>query len=137
MTTPNVPCRWKSRRFRIGSSDKWDSALGSQSGFEIVCECVNASGAVEKTEVVQPDLVILDISLPDMDGLEVVRRIRAVSPSTEILLCSEHPHMVRAGLKAGARRYLLKSDAVRELIVAVRTVMRRERYIRKRLAATL
>src|SRR5580700_5783455 len=98
--------------------------LGSQADFEIVCECIDASGAVEKTEEMQPDVVILDISLPDMDGLAVVRRIRTVAPSTEILLCSEHPHMVRAGLDAGARGYIVKSDAVRELIAAVRTVMR-------------
>jgi DNA-binding NarL/FixJ family response regulator len=111
--------------------------LGSQADFEIVCECVNASGAFQKTEEMQPDVVILDISLPDMDGLEVVRRIRTVSPSTEILLCSEHAHMVSAGLEAGARGYLLKSDAVRELIAAVRTVMRGERYISKKLTATL
>jgi two-component system response regulator NreC len=63
--------------------------LGSQADFEIVCECVNASGAFQKTEEMQPDVVILDISLPEMDGLEVVRRIRTGSPSTEILLCSE------------------------------------------------
>jgi DNA-binding NarL/FixJ family response regulator len=92
--------------------------LGSQADFEIVCESVDASGAVEKTEEMQPDVVILDINLPDVDGLEVVRRIRAASPSTEILLCSEHAHMVGAGLEAGARGYLLKSDAVRELIAA-------------------
>jgi DNA-binding NarL/FixJ family response regulator len=111
--------------------------LGSQADFEIVCECVNASGAVEKTEETRPDVVILDISLPDMDGLEVVRRMRAVAPLTEILLCSEHAHMVRAGLEAGARGYLLKSDAVRELIAAVRTVTRGERYISKKLTATV
>jgi DNA-binding NarL/FixJ family response regulator len=111
--------------------------LGSQADFEIVCECVDASGAIEKTGEMQPEVVILDISLPDMDGLEVVRGIRTVSPLTKILLCSEHAHMVRAGLDAGARGYLLKSDAVRELIAAVRTVMRGERYISKRLTATL
>jgi DNA-binding NarL/FixJ family response regulator len=111
--------------------------LGSQADFEIVCECTDASGAIEKTEKMQPDVIILDISLPDMDGLEVVRRIRTGSPSTEILLCSEHPHMVRAGLEAGARGYLLKSDAVRELIAAVRTVVRGERYISKELTAAL
>ena len=85
----------------------------------------------------QPNVVILDISLPDMDGLEVVRGIRTVAPSTEILLCSEHAHMVGAGLDAGARGYIVKSDAVRELIAAVRTVMRGERYISKKLTATL
>jgi DNA-binding NarL/FixJ family response regulator len=111
--------------------------LGSQADFEIVCECVNASEAVQKTEQMRPAVVILDISLPDIDGLEVVRRIRTISPSTEILLCSEHAHMVRAGLEAGARGYLLKSDAVRELIAAVRTVIRGEIYISKRLTASL
>jgi DNA-binding NarL/FixJ family response regulator len=111
--------------------------LGSQADFDIVCECVDASGALEKTEEMQPAVVILDISLPDMDGIEIVRRIRAVSPSTETLLCSEHAHMVSAGLEAGARGCLLKSDAVRELIAAVRTVMRRERYISKKVTAAL
>jgi DNA-binding NarL/FixJ family response regulator len=111
--------------------------LRSQADFEIICECVDASGAVEKTEEMRPDVIILDISLPDMGGLEVVRRIRTASPLTEILLCSEHAHMVREGLDLGARGYIVKSDAVRELIAAVRTVMRGEIYISERLTGTL
>jgi DNA-binding NarL/FixJ family response regulator len=79
--------------------------LGSQADFKIVCECVDASGAVENAGEMQPDVVILDISPLDMDGLDVVRRIRTVSPSTEILLCSEHAHMVSAWLEAGERGY--------------------------------
>ena len=58
--------------------------------FEIVCESVNGSGAISKAAELQPDVILLDINLPDMNGLDVARRMKVVAPSTEILLLSEH-----------------------------------------------
>jgi DNA-binding NarL/FixJ family response regulator len=107
--------------------------LKSQADFEVVCECVDAAGTIAKVRELAPDVLVLDISLPDMDGIEVVRRVRAVSSATEILLCSEHVELVEAGLGAGARGYLIKSDAVQELVEAVRSVRKGETYMSKRL----
>ena len=81
--------------------------------FEIVCESVNGSAALSKTAELQPDGILLDISLPDMNGLDVARQMKTVSPSAEILLLSEPDllPMVKEGLREGARGYVLKSDA--------------------------
>jgi DNA-binding NarL/FixJ family response regulator len=79
-------------------------ALRSHLDFEIVCESADAAAGISKAAELQPDVVILDISLPDMNGIEGVRRMRSIAPSAEILLCSQHDHigMAMEGLKAGA-----------------------------------
>jgi DNA-binding NarL/FixJ family response regulator len=107
--------------------------LRSQADFEIVCECVDAAETIAKVQELLPDVLVLDISLPDMDGIEVVRRVKAVAPSTEILLCSEHVELMKAGFDAGARGYLIKSNAVQELTGAVHAVRRGEKYVSKNL----
>jgi DNA-binding NarL/FixJ family response regulator len=109
--------------------------LKSQAHFEVVCECVDAAGTIANVRELTPDVLVLDIGLRDMDGIEVLRRVRAVFPATEILLCSEHIELVESGLEAGARGYLIKSDAVQELVEAVRSVRKGERYMSKRLNA--
>jgi CheY-like chemotaxis protein len=78
------------------------SLLRAHVEFEIVCESVNGSAAISKTAELQPDVILLDISLPDMNGLEVARQMNTVSPSAEILLLSEHDllPMVKEGLRA-------------------------------------
>jgi len=113
------------------------SLLTAHVEFEIVCESVNGSAAISKTAELQPDVILLDISLPDMNGLEVARQMKTVSPSAEILLLSEHDllPMVKEGLRAGARGYVLKSDAPDELATAIRQVHKKELYISVRFGA--
>jgi DNA-binding NarL/FixJ family response regulator len=87
--------------------------LSAQVEFQIVCESASGAAATSKAGELQPDVILLDINLPDMNGLEVARQVKKVSPSAEILFLSEHDvlPMVQEGLRAGARGYLLKSDA--------------------------
>ena len=107
------------------------SLLRAHVDFEIVCESVNGSAAISKAAELQPDVILLDINLPDMNGLDVARRMKVVAPSTEILLLSEHDllPMVQEGLRAGARGYVMKSDARGELATAIRQVHKKEQYI--------
>ena len=107
------------------------SLLSAHVEFEIVCESVNGLAAIGKTAELQPDVILLDINLPDMNGLEVARQMKIVCPSAEILLLSEHDlwPMVKEGFRAGARGYVLKSDAPDEVATAIRQVHKKEQYI--------
>ncbi len=104
--------------------------LEAESQFEIVCDAVTGSEAIAKARKSLPDVVLLDLNLPDMSGLEVARRIRWVAPLAEILILSEHdgPAMQQA-FRAGARGFLLKSDSPSELVTAIRTVNQGQVYI--------
>jgi DNA-binding NarL/FixJ family response regulator len=100
------------------------------------CESANGSAAISKAAELLPDVILLDINLPDMNGLGVARRMKSAAPSAEILLLSEHDllPMVPQGLRAGASGYVLKSDAPHELATAIRQVHEREQYIGRRFA---
>jgi DNA-binding NarL/FixJ family response regulator len=110
--------------------------LSAHIEFEIVCESVNGAGAISKAVELQPDVILLDINLPDMNGLEAASEMKSAAPSAEILLLSEHDllPMVQEGLRAGARGYVLKSDATHELATAIRQVHKKEQYIGLRFA---
>lgn len=112
-------------------------ALRSHYDFEIVCEARDGADAIECAEELQPDVVVLDVSLRDMNGIEVVRWMREIAPDAQILLCSQHEliGVVKKGLKAGAPGYLLKSDATPELAIAVRKIRSGEQYVSNNLAA--
>jgi two-component system NarL family response regulator len=98
---------------------------------------VNGSAAISKTAELQPEVIVLDINLPDMNGLDVARRMKIVAPSAEILLLSEHDllPMVQEGLRAGARGYVMKSDGRDELATAIRQVHKKEQYVGLRFGA--
>jgi DNA-binding NarL/FixJ family response regulator len=98
--------------------------LESQPGWEVAGEAITGRQAVEATKRLLPDLVIMDITMPEMNGLEATRQIRRAVPKTEILILSVHDseQLVREVLEAGARGYVLKSDAGRDLITAVETL---------------
>ena len=90
-------------------------------GYQVVGEAGDGNEAVDLSGRLTPDIVILDITMPRLNGLEAARRIKALSPSTEILILSMHcsEQMVEQVLKSGARGYILKSDAAKSLIIAV------------------
>jgi CheY-like chemotaxis protein len=87
--------------------------------------------AVQKAEELQPDLVLLDIGLPSLNGIEVARQIRMLSPNLKILFVSQESsaEMVQAALGTGAQGYVLKRDARRDLLEGVNAVLRGEQFV--------
>src|SRR5437899_5060219 len=98
--------------------------LRARGGWKVVGEAVNGREAVEKTTQLKPDVAIIDISMPDLDGLQATRQIREATPNTEVVILSMHEsdQMVRRVLEAGALGYVLKSDLATHLVRAVKDV---------------
>ena len=92
--------------------------------FEVVGEAASGRDAIEKARQLKPDLVIMDISMPELNGLEATRQIVGDLPGTEILILTMHEseQLVRQVLDAGARGYMLKSDASRDLLMAIQAL---------------
>jgi two-component system response regulator DegU len=110
--------------------------LSDNSQFDVICEAASGEEAVVKAREHLPDLVILDISLPGINGIEAARQIGRVSPRSRILFLSQHSaeEMVTAALGTSGHGYLLKSDVGRELLNAIRVVQGGGRYVKKVLA---
>jgi len=106
----------------------------SQPGFELVGEASDGIEAVQKAKELRPELVILDLGLPKLNGLEAARRIRSISPAPEIvfLTASDCPETVAAALATGAKGFVVKFDAVTELHAAIESVLRGKEYVSKR-----
>src|SRR6202158_2448658 len=104
--------------------------LLSHAGWEICGQAVTGREAVSKTEELKPDIVILDISMPDLNGVDAARRIRKASANTEVLILSMHysDQLIREIIDAGVRGYIVKSDSDRDLIIAVETLARRKPF---------
>ncbi len=100
------------------------SLLQSHAGWEVCGEAHTGREAVAKAEELKPDVVILDISMPDLNGVDAAKRIRKSSPDTEVLILSVHysDQLIRDILEAGVRGYIVKSDSDRDLIIAVETL---------------
>ena len=100
--------------------------LQDQHGWKVVGVAADGREAVEKVKKLKPDIAILDISMPLIDGLEAARRIREEARETQVLVLTMHEsdQMVRRVLEAGARGYVLKSDMAMQLVRAVRDVAR-------------
>jgi DNA-binding NarL/FixJ family response regulator len=113
--------------------------LETQAGVEVNGEATNGMEAVEHVKKTKPDLVVLDLTMPEMNGLDAARAIRDASPQTEILVLSMHfsEEIAREVLRCGVRGYMLKSDANTELVTAVQRVRRGEQYFTSRLSATM
>jgi CheY-like chemotaxis protein len=93
--------------------------------FEIVGEASDGLEAIQKATLVQPDLILLDIGLPNLTGLEVAKRVLALGPQARILFVSQDgsPDLVREALRVGGRGYVQKSRIGRDLLSAVRAVL--------------
>ena len=98
--------------------------LEIQEGWEVVDEARDGVEALEKADRLVPDVIVLDVSMPKMNGLEACRRIRQAVPKSEILIVTQHdsPQMMREAVAAGARGYVVKSNAGRDLLPAVEAV---------------
>lgn len=106
-------------------------ALLINTNLEIVEEVGDGVRAVTKAEELKPDLILLDIGLPILNGIDAALRIRQVAPMSKILFVSENCEMTiaEAGLRAGGSGYLAKSDCATELLAAIRTVLQDEKYL--------
>ena len=105
--------------------------LEAQPDMEIAGEAGNGRDAVELTEKLHPDVVVMDVAMPELNGIEATRRLAASSPHTRVLALSMHKDSVyvREILRAGARGYLLKDSIDTDLISAVRAVAKGDGYI--------
>lgn len=112
--------------------------LESKTGWQVCAEAANGREAVEKAGALQPDVAVLDIGMPLLNGVEATRQIRKVSPRTEILILTMHDseHMIQSVLDAGAHGYILKDDADRNLLAAVDSLRRHKPYLSSRVSAT-
>ena len=97
------------------------AALEAKPQITIVGEAHDGLTAIQKVVQLKPDVVVLDIGLPDMDGIQVARRILELAPTIQILFLTEHtaPEIVNSALLTGAQGYVVKSFAARELLPAL------------------
>ena len=104
--------------------------LSAQPGWQVCAEAATGREAVTKARLLHPAVAVLDISMPDLNGLEATRQIRRESPTTEVLILTVHEaeQLVREILDAGAQGYVLKSDAGRELVNAVTALSQHKPY---------
>ena len=105
--------------------------LSSMVGVVIVGEAASGEEAVDRASDLQPDLVVMDLSLPGMSGIEAVRVIKAQCPETRILALTMHAEeqYVRGALEAGASGYVVKDARPSDLVAAIEAVHRGEQYV--------
>jgi DNA-binding NarL/FixJ family response regulator len=112
------------------------TALQPDSRLQVIDEASDGFEAVQKAEALRPDLIVLDIGLPTLNGIEAARRIRTVSPHSNILFFSEQraPDIAEAALATGASGYVVKSDADADLLPAIDAIIQGASFISPRFA---
>lgn len=115
------------------------SFLEAQGGFQIVAEARNGQEAIARAAETKPEVIVMDITMPDMDGLEATRRIRATCPDCQVLALTIHQDQEYffEMLAAGATGYLTKQAAAEELVAAIRCVAEGNVYLQPTLARWL
>lgn len=110
--------------------------LNSRPGWEVCAEASTGREAVTLAEQLKPKVVVMDISMPELNGLEAARKILKILPKTEIVILTLHfsDQLVREILASGARGYIMKSDADRDLVAAVEAVSNHRSYFTARAA---
>ncbi len=122
-----------SRMMRLGLRDQ----LGGMSDFRVVGEAVSAAEGIELVTQLKPDVVLLDMSLPDMSGIQTCRQMLARSPLTRVIMLSmyDDPSIIREAITAGARGYVLKDAPIDLWLDAIRRVASGDAYIQPQLIA--
>jgi DNA-binding NarL/FixJ family response regulator len=129
------------RVFVVDDYKAWRSfhstALQKKPELEVIGQVSDGLEAVQQAQQLQPDLILLDIGLPSLNGIEAARQIRIVSPASKILFVSENrsPDIVNETFTAGGWGYVVKSDAATELLPAVDAVLEGKRFLSRSLAS--
>ncbi len=113
--------------------------LEAQGDIKVIGDAANGRQAVQRAVAQRPDVVIIDVMMPEMNGIEAARQIRAQCPKTQVIVLSMHStteHVIGA-LQAGALGYILKEAAGVEVVTAVRAVHDGRRYLSQKIAETL
>jgi DNA-binding NarL/FixJ family response regulator len=113
--------------------------LESKTGWQVCAEAANGREAVEKAGQLKPDVAVLDIGMPLLNGVEATRQIRKLSPQTEILILTMHDSelLIQEVLAAGAHGYILKDDADRNLVAAIDALRRHKPYLSSRVSESV
>jgi two-component system response regulator NreC len=113
--------------------------ISSHADLQVIGEAANGREVLELAEKLKPDVILMDVAMPELNGIEATRRLREVSPRTKVLVLSMHKEAVyvREILKAGARGYILKDAIDTELISAIQSVARGDGYISPAISGTL
>ncbi len=115
------------------------SLIEGQPGWKVAAEAADGREAVEKTRALKPDLTVMDISMPSMNGLEATRQIMKDCPEAKVLVLTVHESdpLIREVLDAGARGYILKTDATRDLLIALEALRRNKTFFTAKVAQTV
>lgn len=110
--------------------------LQSNQGLRIICEAADGPEAVEKAQELHPDLILMDIGLPTLNGIEAARKIQKLSPDSKILFVSENrsSDVAEEALRSGGLGYVVKSDAEKDLLPAIDAVLHGKRFVSQSLA---
>jgi DNA-binding NarL/FixJ family response regulator len=108
--------------------------LQTHEGWEVCGEAADGREAVEKAKQLKPDIVILDIGMPNLNGLAATRQLADFDPNYKIIVLTitDSDHVIREALNAGARGFVLKSDAVRDLVAAIEALQRGQMFFTSR-----
>lgn len=115
------------------------SMLEHEGELQIIGEAEDGHAAAQLVERLHPDILLLDISMPGLNGLETMRKLQELQTATRVIILSMHSdrHYVTEAIKAGARGYLLKDSTLEELVVGIRSVMRGDIYLSSRITGVL
>ena len=113
--------------------------IDQEPDLQVCGEAEEAHSALEAIAATQPDVVLLDISLPGPDGIELLKTIRSTDPALPVLVLSMHDESVYAerAIRAGANGYIMKQEATENVLVALRRILRRHMYVSDRVASTM
>lgn len=105
--------------------------LNSRPGWKVVGEADNGREALEKSRRLQPDVVIVDYIMPELDGISAIPLIRDVAPQAEIVVLTVHdaPFTVRRAVDAGARGYVVKTQIIKNLVAAVEAASQHRSFV--------